>query len=393
MAEALEQVKRRFGNDAVILHTRTFRAGGILGLGGRSMVEVTASRPTNTAAPSSRIFSLQEEARRAKVCERPGQWSRSADGSASPMPSTPTISLDQTAPRLLEELSSLKALVQSLLARARRSDASLLPGPVAEAYVELIQHCVAEDVAGQLVEHVRTELGNRKSITRAAISECLARHVEAMLPVAGPICLAPGASPTVIALVGPTGVGKTTTVAKLAANFSLREGRKVGLVTIDTYRIAAVEQLRTFAQIIDVPLEVAATPAELKQAIRRLRDRELILIDTTGRSPSDRAKLDELKQFLDEASPHEIHLVLASTCSQGVLLDTVERYRCLKVNRIIFTKLDEAVGFGAILTCLVRAQAKLSYVTTGQDVPDDIEVGRGRALAHLIVKGTRLAER
>ena len=113
-----------------------------------------------------------------------------------------------------------------------------------------------------------------------------------------------------MALVGPTGVGKTTTIAKLAANFRLREKRRVGLITVDTYRIAAVEQLRTYADIIDLPMEIVSTPREMHQAVARMADLDLILMDTAGRSPRDEVKIQELKSMLAEAEPDEVHLVL-----------------------------------------------------------------------------------
>ena len=303
------------------------------------------------------------------------------------MSSAAAISIDQAAPRLLEEVTRLKALVHDLASRARHDAASSLPKPFAAAYVELIQRQVGEDIAAQIVERVRAELGDKADDRPAVIREHLVRYVESMLPVAGPIRLRPGASPTVVCMVGPTGVGKTTTIAKLAANFSLREGKKVGLVTIDTCRIAAVQQLRTFAQILQVPLEVAAEAGELRRTVGGMSDRDLVLIDTPGTSPYDDVRLQDLKRFLEEAKPHEVHLVLSTTTRQGVLMDAIERYQVLNVNRVIFTKLDEAIGFGAILTCLARADAKLSYLTTGQEVPDDIRVGQQRMLAHLLVEG------
>jgi flagellar biosynthesis protein FlhF len=384
MAEALDQVKRRFGRDAVILHTRTVRLGGVMGVGGRTLVEVTA-------APVSQTFDLHKPTTRRKVAAKSGRWVRGPGSADQDMTNAATISLEQAAPQLLEELSSLKALVHRLASRARQADASSLSEPLADAFVELIQRQVGEEIAGQLVERVRSDSGATSGHSRAEIQEQLARYVESMLPEAGPIQLVGAPGPTVIALVGPTGVGKTTTIAKLAANFSLREARKVGLITVDTYRIAAVEQLRTFADIVGVPLEVVMKPDQLREAMDRMRECDLILIDTAGRSPADAPRLRELKAFLDVAAPHEVHLVLSTTCAQSVLVDTVERFRVLNVNRVIFTKLDEAIGFGSILTCLTRAKAQLSYVTTGQDVPDDIQVGRSRTLAHLIIKGTRLS--
>jgi flagellar biosynthesis protein FlhF len=213
----------------------------------------------------------------------------------------------------------------------------------------------------------------------------LVRAVESMLPTAGPIRSARVGAPTTIALVGPTGVGKTTTIAKLAANLCLREHRKVGLITIDTYRIAAVEQLKTYAQIIDVPLEVVMAPNELADAVARLADKDVVLIDTSGRGQRDAAKMKELRTYFDVVKPDEVHLVLSGTCGREVLLEAVERFRPVGVDRVIFTKLDEAVGFGVMLSCLQKADARLSYVTTGQDVPDDIYVGRGKALARLVL--------
>ena len=119
--------------------------------------------------------------------------------------------------------------------------------------------------------------------------------------------------------VGPTGVGKTTTIAKLAANFRLREKRRVGLITVDTYRIAAVEQLRTYAEIIDLPMQVVSAPGEMREAVDRMADLDLVLLDTAGRSPQDEIKLQELKAFLDEADADEVHLVLSSVSSASAL--------------------------------------------------------------------------
>jgi len=291
------------------------------------------------------------------------------------------------ADTLLTEVSALKDMVSTLMRETRRGQVPNLPDELYDAYAGLIENAVAEEIADELVSAVRGALTDQQLRDPEVVRAALADSLRARVPTSGAISLRRAHGPTVIALVGPTGVGKTTTVAKLAANVSLRERRKVGLVTIDTYRIAAIEQLRTYAQIINVPLEVASSPEQMGDVVASMRDRDVILVDTAGRSQRDAVKIKDLRAFFDVAPPHETHLVLSSTCSEGVLLETIERFAPLGVDRVIFTKLDEAVGFGVVLTCLQRANVRLSYVTTGQDVPDDIEIGRPDRVVDMIVSG------
>ncbi|MCP4593140.1 MAG: flagellar biosynthesis protein FlhF [bacterium] len=398
MAEALDQVKRRFGRDAVILHTRTLTRGGVLGLGGRTVVEVTAARDTG----------LLPSGRGGIVKRRPGQDSAtkgavgvSVPGCVESSRAPQMFSSDAGAVRggstdisesdLRAQLSELRSMMAGVVRDAQANRLPALPEHLLESYTRLIQDDVAEELAMDLVGRVRRELTAAQLADPRAVRRQLAAYVESLLPVAGAICLAERSAPTVVALVGPTGVGKTTTIAKLAANFQLREGRKVGLITIDTYRIAAVDQLRTYAQIINVPLEVVTAPAEMRAAVQAMSDCDIVLVDTVGRSQADREKIKEMKIFLDEAPPHEVHLVLASTSSRQVLADALERFGELGVDRVLFTKLDEAVGFGAMLTCLTQAQTRLSYITTGQAVPEDIEVGHGGRVARLMMGEGRIS--
>ena len=378
MAEALTQVKKHFGKDAIILSTRTLTRGGILGIGAKPHIEITATQE---------VPELTALGRRSKSSTRPVRVSlEDRTKQSSIAPQSAELALDTRA--IGADISALKSLVTDLVTESRRSRAGQLPENLYNQYMALVQGEVAEQLAQHLIQQVREKLGEKGASDPQAVRAELAQSLASMLPTAGPIRLARPGEPTVIALVGPTGVGKTTTVAKLAANFALREGRRVGLVTIDTYRIAAVEQLRTYAQIINVPLEVVTSPRELRDAVDRMADRDVVLIDTVGRSQRDTMKIKELNCFFDAVRPHEVHLVLSGTCGQAVLNQAIERFSEVGVDRVIFTKLDEAISFGVIITCLEKANAKLSYVTTGQDVPDDIEVGEGRHLAALIL-GTR----
>jgi flagellar biosynthesis protein FlhF len=191
------------------------------------------------------------------------------------------------------------------------------------------------------------------------------------VPLCDPIELHPGRR-TVVALVGPTGVGKTTTIAKLAAQFRLHEEVRVGLITVDTYRIAAVEQLRTYAEIMDLPLEVVTTPREMRAAVGRLEDLDLVLIDTAGRSPRDAVRLAELRALLAESQADEIHAVLSAVAGRESLETAADSFGTVGASAVILTKLDEAGALPWLPELLARCRLPVSYTTHGQNVPDDI---------------------
>ncbi len=188
-----------------------------------------------------------------------------------------------------------------------------------------------------------------------------------------------------IALVGPTGVGKTTTLAKIAAQYLSNHSPKIGFITIDTYRIAAVEQLKVYGDIMNIPVEVVITPEQLEHALLKLRDKDLVLIDTAGRSPQDSHCIEELASFLRPDLGIEKHLVLSATTRDKELFDAIQRFSVLGLDFTIITKIDECTSLGLLLDIQIREQIPYTYVTNGQRVPEDIIEADKDTLAQLIM--------
>ena len=413
MAEALEKVKKDLGKDAVILSTRTIRRGGVMGLGARTIVEITASRDASVLHPAERRAMSGARANgrngangetRTRSAAAHGANGRSVGG-LTQRPFEPPAELTNT---LRSEMEELRGLVRELLARPMvvtsapgvAPAASDVPEELRDYYTTLIQNEVADEIAREVMAQARERLEGLKARAGAngrpapalaqIIPTVLVESIERLLPPTEPVQTIPGQT-KYVALVGPTGVGKTTTIAKLAAHFKLRESKRVGLITIDTYRIAAVDQLRAYADILGVPLEIALSPADIPQTLEKMSGCDLVLLDTSGRSQKDVHRLEELRQFLDAvraAGTLETHLVLSCTAHPAQLLEVARRFSELGIDRVVFTKLDEAVGLGVILNVVRKLNLQLSYLTTGQDVPDDIEVGHRRRIAEMVLDRT-----
>jgi flagellar biosynthesis protein FlhF len=262
-----------------------------------------------------------------------------------------------------------------------------LPQTMLGLYGELVANDVDPMIALRLCEYTQRTLLEADGDTAVDPEQArlfMRRVIADFIPVASPIQLDP-ARVRVAALVGPTGVGKTTTIAKLAAYAKLQLKQKVALVTLDTFRMAAVDQLHQYAEILQVPLHVALTVEDLRAAMRFYQDRALVLIDTPGHSPKDSDMLNQLRRFLDELPEVETHLVLSATTKPRDLADIAQRFEPLKPGRIIFTKLDETSTFGPLLSTLVRVKRPLSYLGTGQEVPQDLEMATSRRVADLIL--------
>lgn len=263
------------------------------------------------------------------------------------------------------------------------------PRSIEAAHAHLLEQELDSDLAARIINDVAKQFAGASSQpSDADVRHALEQRLVAILPSddEDPFAMAPGANGARrIAFVGPTGVGKTTTLAKIAAQLKLKRGLRVGIVAADTYRIAAVDQLRTYAEILGLPVEVASSPKDAARACASLSDVDVILIDTAGRSQNDHMKISELRAFLASAAPDETHLVLSATASARTLARAAETFGAVGVNRIVLTKLDEAATFGTLVSLVERLGKRVSFFTQGQEVPDHIEIARSRRLAALIL--------
>lgn len=432
--QAMAKVRAELGENAVILHTRTC-PGRLFGLLGKPRVEVTAAiedqqpfynpqrlsglaggavavaaqppvpeplapsaanTPARTAAQE--FLTKIEHIRQASVSTAPAVM-QTAPPVASvtpvmatqspapqPVPATPAIPhVEETKPARVDfdpmRLEALEVRIDRLANSMERLLSVSGPlgrfGLLAEVPVEW-HGCMKRLMESSLSEHLLNRIAVRlmtiphpgPDFEQKILRELLA----GILNVAAPIAK-PESGQRIITLIGPTGVGKTTTLAKLASGLVVtpRVHTKVGLITVDTYRLAAEDQLRKYAEILRLDLQVVYGPEEMPEALRKCHDADVIFIDTAGRSPRDETQMAELRTFLDPLPECEKILVLSSTMNDRYIEEAVERFRPLSIHSLIVTKLDETRNYAAPFNIQHLTKIPVSYITTGQNVPEDIE--------------------
>jgi len=346
--EAMEKIRLKYGERAKILTQKTIRIGGFMGLFSREGVEIAGY--LSQEQPKAKRLDIEEEKKRILKEARS----------------------EQTLEQLLADVQSIKNRIESE-AEAKK--------PVEDhASISKIRDLLADNdftrsFADRLIERLR------KDLTLEDLADFRLVQTTAMSWIGEQVSIyreVPKNEPRILILVGPTGVGKTTTIAKLAAVYGVvsngKRAKSVRMLTIDNYRIGARNQIETYGEIMQIPVSCVETTAELKKKIALYQDVDLILIDTIGKSPKDFTKLAEMQELLAACGEQaEIYLTLSATTKTSDLHEILQQFEPFKYRAIILTKLDETMRIGNIISVLAERQKSLVYFTTGQVVPQDIE--------------------
>lgn len=362
--EAMAKIKLEMGLNAVILHTRYFKEGGFLGLFKKKYVEVTAATEQEIPGFENKIAP--------KLPQLP-QYLPEPDRS-------------KEASYDINEMKSLMDNMSKLI--EENSNISHFPKVGQSLFMRLKRHEVEEKIAKKIVKSTLQNLPPNTGLPEDQLENLFMANVLKQLRKnkAFKLKTTGQRSPQTFALIGPTGVGKTTTIAKLAAMYAIMERKKVALLTVDTYRIAAVEQLKTIAEIMEVPIKVVYSVSQMRDAIMEYHDKDVIFIDTAGRSHKNPLQVEELKTYMEIAEPNEIFLVLSGTSKYNDLLDIMAVYSDFNISRLIFTKLDETSSYGPIYNIACKSKIPIAYFTNGQNIPDDIEVADHLKLVQLMME-------
>lgn len=414
MPDALQKIRTDLGKEAVIINTKEIRSGGFLGMFSKKKIEVIAA--TDTAIPAGGAMTSNAATTGAipkpelnVVPAAPMRFGTAAYGVQRERREQPPLSFPEVPdvlpvtgqaaaaaaqpagatmvkPReelLMDEIRQMKEMMLKL---TRQGTVQEAVNPVLK---ELEARLLRQELDPLLVEELLMNVSKEAEAEGAELTEewassSLKRQLEAMLCSSKNKSIA--ADTRIAHFVGPTGVGKTTTIAKLAAEQVLKHHRKVGFITSDTYRIAAVEQLKTYATILNVPLEVVFSPLDLNRAFEQLRDCDLIFMDTAGRNFRNEMYVSELNALLKSNGKSETYLVLSMTTKYKDMQAITNNFCKFKLDKVLFTKMDETDSYGSVVNLIREFGLQTSYIANGQSVPDDIQELNEHQLIDLILE-------
>ena len=368
MTTALGLVKDELGPDAVILSARSLRKGkGFFGSMKYAGVEVTA------AIDNQRLFGKKNNSASRKNTYHHRERVRYQD----------PYRVEQNEVIRATGYPGQHAVDQQRYLTRRKSNSGRDHELLSSLYQQILAQEVDRSIASELIEDIRRNPAPLDKFDGEGLKTYLTSTLEEMGVLVDEDVFAVG-KPRILAFIGSTGVGKTTTIAKLAALQSRRYQKSVALITLDNYGITATEQLKTYAQIIGIPLETAVNFTELKHSVKKYSDKELILIDTPGINPRNPGLIQNLKRYFAKLSDLQIHLVLSATTKENDLIGIMEALKVIHIHRLLFTKIDESRTYGNMVNLLIGTKIPLSFLGCGRKVPDDIEAGSTEKLVALL---------
>ncbi|MFS0865088.1 flagellar biosynthesis protein FlhF [Fredinandcohnia sp. 179-A 10B2 NHS] len=371
MPEAMKLIRAELGSDAVILNSKVVQKSGFLGLFRKKNFEVIAA--VDPVQPTKQ--KLQQKEKIKKLPIEPFK-----EQTKIPVESAPTIRPEtQNSQELIKEIRELKTLMKDM-----SSETMPYSGPLAEINQLLIAQeldpLIRKDILSSLLE--KWYLNQAK----ATYNDLIKWTNEIIISYLSPLSFG-GVSyqKRFINVVGPTGVGKTTTLAKIAADCMLKDKKRVAFITTDTYRIAAIDQLKTYAKILGAPLEVCYSLEDFTRAKEKYMDYDVVLVDTAGRNFRNKKYVDDLNSIINFSEDMETYLVLSLTSKMTDMADIYKQFSVVNVSKMIFTKVDETINYGPMLNLMIHNKIGAAYVTNGQNVPDDIVVATPSLIANTLL--------
>jgi flagellar biosynthesis protein FlhF len=363
MNEAMTRIRYELGKDAVIISQRKIKKPGFKGFFSKKILEVTAAIENVKKNEDDMADSIEAIK---KVVEK--EAIKNTNAAKEEVNDENETKHTQGSNELIKEMQEMKTLISEMMNKTPEKSQRRT-----KLQIKLEESDLNEKIIKKIITKGKAIEGDMDELQKSKIA------IEKM------ISISKAKMEGAVVLVGPTGVGKTTTIAKLAGRLSLLDKKKVGLITIDTYRIGAVEQLKTYADIMNIPFKVVFTMKEMESAVEAMKGCDVVLIDTTGRSSKNTMQISELRAFIEKVNTDNIHLVISSTTKNKDVTSITEGYKTLNYNNVIVTKLDETSSYGSILNILDAAKKPLSFITTGQNVPDDIKIISASEVSSLIL--------
>jgi flagellar biosynthesis protein FlhF len=406
--EATELMKNELGNNAIILHTRKISKSGMLKSFGGESIEITAGIDDQPLPVTENRLAQTYSKRSVQQNVPPQRNEGETPSSENVLESLKNISSEfeerltdaknqKSLPARAKEVSDIvqlksdveevKIMLQSIATQLQFKHFGEMPEAVKEVYLSLLQQDIDEKIVIEITNKIIKKISVENSLSRINIEHYVMRTIADSIVTEQEKQNTPKKTKIVV-LVGPTGVGKTTTIAKLAATDKLVHGKNVALISCDTYRIGAIEQLKTFAVIADIPMNVVYRASDLAAAIKKNHKADVIYIDTVGRGQRAKKDLLDLKKIVVAAHADEVHLVLSAQTNTATLRDIVARFEILSPTHLLFSKLDEAAIFGPLYNIAQKTRLPVSFFTTGQAVPDDISAADGTKFAAMLFEGS-----